>query len=280
MSGDAKPRSVRARMLSLMVKIASWNVNSVRARLPNVLAWTRDAAPDVLLLQELKCEADAFPALEFEELGYNLAVVGQKTYNGVAILSKSAIEIDHRKLPGGDGDDQARYVEGFTSGVRVASIYLPNGNPISDAGQRTDKFAYKLAWLERLYRHVRDLLATEDAFVLGGDFNVIPEPIDVHDPEGWDKDALYHVDSRAAFRKLMFLGLTDAFRARHGHAQRYTWWDYRSGAWAKDQGARIDHLLLSPQAADQLAACDIDRRPRGLDKASDHTPIWCELGDR
>jgi exodeoxyribonuclease-3 len=262
-----------------MVKIASWNVNSVKARLPNVLAWTRAATPDILLLQELKCETDAFPALEFEDLGYNLAVVGQKTYNGVAILSKSAIEVDHRRLPGASDDTQARYVEGFTLGVRVASIYLPNGNPISEAGKRTEKFAYKLAWLERLHAHVRDLLAGEDAFVLGGDFNVIPEPEDVHDPEGWEKDALYHAESRALFRKIVFLGLTDAFRARHGAAQRYTWWDYRSGAWAKDQGARIDHLLLSPQAADRLVDCDIDRKPRGEDKASDHTPIWCALRD-
>ena len=263
-----------------MIKIASWNVNSVKARLPGVLAWVREAAPDILLLQELKCEENAFPALEFEDLGYNLAVVGQKTYNGVAILSKSAIEVDHRKLPDGAGDEQARYVEGFTMGVRVASIYLPNGNPIVDSGRRSDKFAYKLAWMERLYRHARDLLAGEDATILGGDFNIIPEPEDVHDPEGWENDALYRPESRAAFRKTMFLGLTDAFRARHPTAQRYTWWDYRSGAWAKDQGARIDHLLLSPQAADLLAACDIDRKPRGQDKASDHTPIWCALREK
>ncbi|MEK7245012.1 MAG: exodeoxyribonuclease III [Pseudomonadota bacterium] len=262
------------------MKIASWNVNSVRARLANVLAWAREAAPDILLLQELKCEESAFPALEFEDLGYNLAVVGQKTYNGVAILSKSAIEVDHRRLPGEPDDAQARYVEGFTMGVRVASIYLPNGNPIADAGQRSDKFAYKLAWMERLYRHARDLLASEDATILGGDFNIIPEPADVHDPEGWEKDALYQPESRAAFRKTMFLGLTDAFRARHPTAQRYTWWDYRSGAWAKDQGARIDHLLLSPQAADRLQDCDIDRKPRGHDKASDHTPIWCALREK
>ena len=263
-----------------MIKIASWNVNSVKARLPGVLAWVREAAPDILLLQELKCEENAFPALEFEDLGYNLAVVGQKTYNGVAILSKSAIEVDHRALPGGADDAQARYVEGFTLGVRVASIYLPNGNPIVDSGRRSDKFAYKLAWMERLYRHARDLLAGEDATILGGDFNIIPEPEDVHDPEGWENDALYHAESRAAFRKTMFLGFTDAFRSQHPTAQRYTWWDYRSGAWAKDQGARIDHLLLSPQAADLLAACDIDRKPRGQDKASDHTPIWCALREK
>ncbi|MCC7017679.1 MAG: exodeoxyribonuclease III [Rhodospirillales bacterium] len=263
-----------------MVKIASWNVNSVKARLPNVLAWAREAAPDILLLQELKCEENAFPALEFGDLGYNLAVVGQKTYNGVAILSKSAIEVDHRRLPGGSSNEQARYVEGFTLGVRVASIYLPNGNPIAESGRRSDKFAYKLAWMERLYHHVRDLLAGEDATVLGGDFNVIPEPEDVHDPEIWERDALYHAESRAAFRKVIFLGLTDAFRARHPTTQRYTWWDYQSGAWARDEGARIDHLLLSPQAADRLAECDIDRKPRGREKASDHTPIWCALRDK
>jgi exodeoxyribonuclease-3 len=251
----------------------------VKARLPNVLAWAREARPDILLLQELKCEANAFPALEFEDLGYNLAVVGQKTYNGVAILSKSAIEVEGRALPGGDDDEQARYVEGFTLGVRVASIYLPNGNPIVESGRRSDKFAYKLAWLERLYARARDLLAGEDATILGGDFNVIPEPEDVHDPEAWANDALYRPESRAAFRKVMYLGLTDAFRAKHAGAQRYTWWDYQGGAWARDEGARIDHLLLSPQAADRLEACDIDRKPRGREKASDHTPIWCALRD-
>ena len=268
------------------LKIASWNVNSIKARLPNVLAWLKEASPDILLLQELKCEESGFPALEIGDLGYNHAVVGQKTYNGVAILSKSAIEVDHRKLPGGvmpvgmhshDGDEQARYVEGFTSGMRVASIYLPNGNPTLENGQPSEKFAYKLAWLERLYAHARALLATEDAVVLGGDFNVIPEPEDVHDPEAWKNDALFRMESRAAFRKIMHLGYTDAFRAKHPTAQRYTWWDYQSGAWAKDDGARIDHLLLSPQAADRLAECDIDRKPRGKEKASDHTPIWCAL---
>ena len=259
------------------IKIASWNVNSIKARLPNALAWLKEAAPDIVLLQELKCEENGFPALEIGDLGYNHAVVGQKTYNGVAILSKSAIEVDHRKLPGGTGDEQARYVEGFTMGVRVTSIYLPNGNPIEDNGARSEKFVYKLAWLERLYAHARYLLATEDTVILGGDFNVIPEPEDVYKPEAWANDALFRTESRAAFRKIMHLGYTDAFRAKHPTAQRYTWWDYQRGAWAKDDGARIDHLLLSPRAADRLAACDIDRKPRGQEKASDHTPIWCAL---
>ncbi len=257
-----------------MTKIASWNVNSVKARLGHLCRWLKDFAPDVVLLQELKCETENFPAMEIEDLGYNVAVAGQKTYNGVAILSKSPIEVDHLTLPGDETDEQARYIEGFTGNVRVASIYLPNGNPAPG-----DRFDYKLAWMERLYRHAGNLLATEDAFVLGGDYNAIPEADDVFDPAGWEGDALYRPETRAAFRKIMYLGLTDAFLAAPPDSGRYTWWDYRGGAWSKDQGARIDHLLLSPQATDRLRDCGIDRTPRGWEKPSDHTPVWCEVGD-
>jgi exodeoxyribonuclease-3 len=260
-----------------MVTIATWNVNSIKARLPNVLDWLKHAKPDIVLLQELKCEESGFPALELGDLGYNVAVAGQKTYNGVAILSKERIEVEHARLPGDKSDDQARYIEAFTGGVRVASLYVPNGNPAFEGAKPTDKFRYKLAWLERLHSHVAALLKTEDAFVLGGDYNVIPSPEDVHDPDGWTDDALYHIDARRALRKVVYLGLTDAFRAMSDEIHRYTWWDYRSGAWAKDQGARIDHLLLSPQAADCLESCEIDRKPRGKDKASDHTPVVCAL---
>lgn len=260
-----------------MLKIATWNVNSIKARLPNVLEWVRAAKPDVLLLQEIKTADDGFPSLEFEDLGYNVAVCGQKTYNGVAILSKSPMEVDCRALPGGTGDDQARYLEAFTAGARVASIYVPNGNPAEEGSGLSDKMRYKIAWLDRLRDHATKLLADEEAFVLGGDYNVIPEAGDVYDPDGWRSDALYRLETRQAFRRLMHLGLTDAFRAKHAEIGRYTWWDYRSGAWAKDHGARIDHLLLSPQAADRLIDCDIDRKPRGKDKASDHTPVWCTL---
>jgi exodeoxyribonuclease-3 len=263
-----------------MVKIATWNVNSVKARLPRVVEWLKEARPDVVLLQEIKCTDDAFPALEIGDLGYNAAVVGQKTYNGVAILAKRPIEVERTALPGDAADGQARYLEALVGELRVASLYLPNGNPVEDEGGRpSDKFAYKLGWMDRLIIHVKALLATEDACVLGGDYNVAPTDDDVYDPEGWRDDALCRPESRARFRALVHLGLTDAVRALHPEPRRYTFWDYQAGAWPKDQGLRIDHLLLSPQAADRLRASGIDKGPRGKDKASDHTPAWCELED-
>ena len=260
-----------------MVKIATWNVNSVKARLPNVLGWLKEASPDVVLLQEIKCQTDGFPRLEIEDLGYNCAVVGQKSYNGVAILSHSPLEDVTERLPGGAGDDHARYVEAVTAFgdlvVRVASIYLPNGNPVD-----TEKFTYKLAWLERLREHAASLLKLEEVVVLGGDYNVIPTEDDVYDPEAWANDALFRPETRAAFRRVVNLGYTEAFRTLHPNdVHRYTFWDYQAGAWNKDFGLRIDHLLLSPQAADRLTACEIDRKERGREKASDHVPIWCEL---
>ena len=256
------------------MKIATWNVNSVRARLPRVLEWLGSAAPDVALLQEIKTVAEGFPELEIGDLGYNVAVCGQKSYNGVAILSKPPIEDVLTRLPGDDADDQARYIEAVVGGVRVASIYLPNGNPVD-----SPKFAYKLGWMERLYDHVGELLGLEEAFVLGGDYNVAPEDRDVYDPAAWAGDALCRPETRARYRAVVHLGLTDAYRALHPDAAgAYTFWDYQKGRWQRDEGLRIDHLLLSPQAADRLDACDIDRAPRGGDKASDHTPVWCELG--
>jgi exodeoxyribonuclease-3 len=264
-----------------MTLIASWNVNSIKARLPNVLDWVKKKKPDILLLQELKCVEEAFPALEFGDLGYNCAVVGQKTYNGVAILSKTPLEVAERALPGDNGDDHARYIEGVTTAkagtLRVASLYLPNGNPIGSDGARSEKFAYKLAWLERLRLHMKALLKLEEPTVLGGDYNVIPEPADAHDPAAWAGDALFQPESRKAFRRLLHLGYTDAFRALHAEPGAYTFWDYQGGAWPKDHGIRIDHLLLSPQAADLLAESGIDREPRAKEKASDHTPVWCRL---
>ncbi len=255
-----------------MRRIATWNVNSVKARLAHLLAWLRAEQPDIVLLQETKVTADAFPTSEIGDAGYNAAVVGQKSYNGVAVLSKRPIDVLASCLPGDCDDAHARYLEAFTDGLRVASIYLPNGNPVA-----TDKFAYKLAWLERLYRHASSLLASEDAFVLGGDYNVAPTDDDVYDPYGWRNDALCRQESRAGFRKLCYLGLTDAVRALYPNGPRYTWWDYRAGAWAGDQGLRIDHLLLSPQAADRLGDAGIDRGPRGWERPSDHAPVWCEL---
>ena len=257
-----------------MVKIATWNVNSVRSRLPILLDWLGEAAPDVVLLQETKCTDDQFPRIEIEDKGYNIETAGQKTYNGVAILSKSPIEVDLRALPGDPEDEQARYIEAFTGGVRVASIYLPNGNPTDGP-----KYPYKLAWMERLYAHVQTLLADEDAFALGGDYNVTPDDGDLYDPEGWRDDALCRPETRAAWRKIIYLGLTDALRATSPEVGRYTYWDYRAGAWSKDHGLRIDHFLLSPQAADRLVDTGIDRGPRGREKTSDHTPVWCQLED-
>ncbi len=258
------------------MKIASWNVNSIKVRLDHVLAWIGEAKPDVLCLQEIKTVDEKFPAEAFEDAGYNVAVHGQKTYNGVAILSKSPLEDVTRGLPGDDDDEQARYLEAVIPAkngiVRVASIYLPNGNPVD-----SPKYPYKLAWMDRLYERAKELLSYEEAFVLAGDYNVIPTADDVYDPKAWEGDALFLPSSRAQLNKLINLGLTDAFRARCATPHRYTFWDYQRGAWAKDHGIRIDHLLLSPQAADRLENCDIDAHTRGWEKPSDHVPIWCEL---
>jgi exodeoxyribonuclease-3 len=255
-----------------VLRIAAWNVNSIKARLPHLLAWLLESSPDVVLLQETKVTDEAFPLAEVSELNYNVATVGQKSYNGVAVLSKQPIDVLTRKLPGGDTDLQARYLETFTCGIRVASLYAPNGNPAD-----SDKFAYKLAWLERLRNRVVDLLISEDAFVLGGDWNVAPSDDDVYDPVGWKGDALCRPESRAAYRRIVHLGLTDAIGALSSRPHRYTWWDYRAGAFGADHGLRIDHLLLSPQVADRLISADIDRAPRSLERPSDHTPVYCLL---
>lgn len=254
------------------VKIASWNVNSIKARLDAVLAWVQGAAPDILLLQELKCTEADFPTAAFASSGYAAAVVGQKTYNGVAILSKHPLADIVDRLPGDDADTHARYVEATAAGIRVASIYVPNGQAVG-----SEAFAYKLAFLDRLRHHADRLLKREQPFVLGGDYNIAPDEGDVYDPDGWRNSVLFTLTERQAFRRLIHLGLVDAYRALHSEIGRYTWWDYRAGAWSKDHGLRIDHLLLSPQAADRLDACDIDRKPRGREKASDHAPIWCTL---
>ncbi len=253
--------------------VATWNVNSIKARLPVVQEWLRETRPDVLLMQEIKCVEEAFPRDAFAELGYRAAVVGQKAYNGVAVLSRYPIEEVRRSLPGEEDDRQARYLEVRTSGMRVASIYLPNGNPVA-----SDKFRYKLRWLERLRHHAEELLQQGEAIALGGDYNVIPEAIDCYDPEAWADDALFRPESRRAFRALLYLGLYDAFRAKHPDERNaYTYWDYQGGAFQLDQGIRIDHILLSPQATDRLTDCWIDRRPRGRSRASDHTPLLLEL---
>jgi len=254
------------------MKIATWNVNSVKARCTHLTNWLKTASPDVVLLQELKCITEEFPRLEIEAAGYQSAVIGQKAYNGVAILAKEKIEDPIFALPGDQPDDHARYVEGTVCGVRIASIYLPNGNPIA-----SPKFEYKLGFMERLYRRGAALLATEQPVVLGGDWNVCPTDEDVWDLKAMAKDALVQPETRAAFRKILYQGWTDALRALHPHERLYTYWDYFQNRFARDHGLRIDHLLLSPQAADRLIAAGVDRTPRALEKPSDHTPAWCEL---
>jgi len=254
------------------VKIASWNVNSVKVRLPHLLAYLGESQPDVICLQETKCPAADFPTLEVKGVGYHVETIGQRSYNGVAILSKRPAENLVCGLPGNSEDEQPRYIEASFGGVRVASVYLPNGNPVG-----TDKFTYKLAWMERLVDHTRELLRREIPFVLAGDYNICPTDDDVYDPVAFRDDALCRLEARSRFRALLYLGLTDAYRVFHREPHKYTFWDYQAGRWHRDEGLRIDHLLLSPHAADRVAVCEIDKRPRAKDRSSDHTPIWCEL---
>lgn len=252
------------------MKIATWNVNSIKARLDHVKNWLSANVPDVLMIQELK--GMEFPDMEFRALGYQCAFIAQKAYNGVATLSKTPVEVNETKLHGDDADDQARYLETTISGLRLINIYLPNGNPVD-----SEKFPYKLAWMDRLKSRLKDLREEGIPFAVAGDFNVIPEDRDCHDPKAWAGDALFRIESRQKFRALINLGLTDAFRVFDAAGGRYTFWDYQGGAWPANRGIRIDHILLSPPLTDRLRACSIDTAPRGLDKASDHTPLVVEL---
>jgi exodeoxyribonuclease-3 len=259
------------------MKIATWNINGVRARVDGALAWVKDAQPDVLCLQEIKAEDAAFPSEPFEELGYNLAVHGQKGFNGVAILSKLPLEDVSRGLPGGDDSDtHSRFIETVVSVaggvIRIVSLYLPNGNPTG-----TDKFDYKLAWMARLEMYAKARLLEEEAFVLAGDFNVIPEPIDARYPDNWKSDALFQPETRAAYRRILNLGLTDAFRACEAGDGHYTFWDYQAGSWHNNPGIPSPPLLLSPLATDRLSNAMIDKRTRGWEKPSDHVPVIIEL---
>jgi len=259
------------------MKIATWNINGVKARIDALTTWLKEAGPDVVCLQEIKSVDEGFPLDAVAAAGYQAAVHGQKGFNGVAILAKRPIEDVQRGLPGDPEDAQARYIEATLSGdhgraVRVAGLYLPNGNPIG-----TEKFTYKLAWMERLSRRAKDLLALEMPVVLAGDFNVIPEPKDARNPANWASDALFQPGSRAALRALVAQGWTDAVRATMPGADVYTFWDYQAGAFQKNDGIRIDHLLLSPEAADRITAVGIDRHVRGWEKPSDHVPVWVDL---
>ena len=257
------------------MRIATWNVNSIRQRMENLQAWLAETSPDIVCLQEIKCTDEAFPREAFETLGYNVAVHGQKTFNGVALLSKLPFDEVKSGLDGGDGDVQARFLEALVSTkggvVRVVSLYLPNGN----GGD--EKYAYKLNWMERLINFSRERLKLEEPFVLAGDYNVIPTPLDAKRPEVWVNDALFLPPTREKFRALVNLGLTDALRAVSDAGGLYSFWDYQAGAWQKDDGIRIDHLLMSPQAADRLIDAGIDRHVRAWEKPSDHVPVWVDL---
>jgi exodeoxyribonuclease-3 len=258
------------------MRLATWNVNSIKQRMDNLLAWLAERQPDLVCLQETKCVDDAFPRLELEALGYNVAAHGQKTFNGVAILSKLPFDEVTPRLPGSDEDDHARFIEAVVSikggALRIASIYLPNGNPVG-----TDKYSYKIKWMDRLIRYADERLQLEEPLLLAGDYNVIPTTADARRPELWTKDALFLPQTRERFRALCNLGLTDAVRAGSDEPGLYTFWDYQAGAWQKNDGIRIDHVLMSPQATDRLVNAQIDRHVRSWEKPSDHVPVVVEL---
>lgn len=258
------------------MKIASFNINGIKARAAALPDWLNEAQPDVVVLQEIKSVDEAFPREMLEERGYNVETHGQKSFNGVAILSKLPLEDVTRGLPGDDADDQARWIEATVVGddmaLRVCGLYLPNGNPAPGP-----KYDYKLAWMARLQARAEALLAEETPFLMAGDYNIIPQAEDAAKPDSWREDALFRPESRAAWRRLVNLGLTDAFRARTQGPGHYSFWDYQAGAWNRNNGIRIDHFLLSPTVADRLRDCQIDRDVRGRDKPSDHVPIWVEL---
>jgi exodeoxyribonuclease-3 len=259
------------------MKIVTWNINGVRARIGNLTHWLTESAPDIVCLQEIKSVDEQFPRAEIEALGYNVETHGQKGFNGVAILSKLPFDEVNRGLPGDDADEQARFIEGVFStsrgALRVVSLYLPNGNPIDDER----KFPYKLSWMARLERWADERLELEEALILAGDYNVIPEAIDARHPENWLGDALFQPETRQAFRRLINLGFTEAVRAVTDAGDVYTFWDYQGGAWQKNNGIRIDHLLLSPEAANRFSSAAIEKHVRAWEKPSDHVPVAIEL---
>ncbi|MCC7304872.1 MAG: exodeoxyribonuclease III [Alphaproteobacteria bacterium] len=252
------------------MKIATWNVNSIKARMEHVKTWLQSRQPDVLMIQELK--GLEFSDSEFKALGYQSVAESQKAYNGVAVLSRHPINVIQNILPGDKADDQARYLEVETKNTRLINIYLPNGNPVE-----TEKFTYKLSWMQRLKQRLQHLKEEGISFAVGGDFNVIPEPRDCYSPKAWQNDALFRIETRQKFRELLNLGLTDAFRVFNQDSGEFTFWDYQAGAWQNGNGIRIDHFLLSPELADRLVSCTIDKEPRGWDKPSDHTPVIIEI---
>ena len=257
------------------VKIASFNINGIKARTSALMTWLREAQPDVALLQEIKSVNENFPSDLFKDLGYNLAVNGQKSFNGVAILSKLPIEDIVTYLPGDSEDDQARWLEVTIVGnqaIRMCNLYLPNGNPTPGP-----KYDYKLSWMRRLHEKAKELIDSEIPAFMAGDYNIIPQAEDAANIGAWEQDALFLPESRTEFRRILNLGFTDAFRAKHNGSGHYSFWDYQAGAWDRDDGIRIDHFLLTPQCADLLKNCQIDKHIRSREKPSDHVPIWIEL---
>lgn len=257
------------------MKIASFNINGIKARIERILEWLPESAVDVVLMQEIKSMDETFPREMFEDLGYNVETHGQKSFNGVAIISKLPLEDVTRGLPGDADDEQARWIEATVIGdkaVRVCGLYLPNGNPVPGP-----KYDYKLDWMDRLHAHAKSFLSSEEPVLMAGDYNIIPQADDADSPEKWRDDALFLPESRAAYQRILNLGFTDAFRAVNPAPLNYTFWDFQAGAWNKNDGIRIDHFLLSPQCADLLKECQIDRHMRGRERPSDHVPIWVEL---
>ncbi|TPW33510.1 exodeoxyribonuclease III [Martelella alba] len=258
------------------MRVATWNINGIKARLENLLVWLEAAKPDIACLQEIKSVDEAFPREAIEALGYHVETHGQKGFNGVAILSLNRPDDIIRGLPGDETDEQARFIEASFSvkggSIRIGCLYLPNGNPVE-----TEKYPYKLAWMDRLERHAASRQAFEEAYILAGDYNVIPTPEDCYDPAAWAKDALFLPETRQAYRRLLSLGLTDAIAASGDTPGRYTFWDYQAGAWPRNNGIRIDHMLLSPECADRLQSVMIDKDTRSWERPSDHVPVICEL---
>ena len=261
--------------MSNMIKLVSWNVNSVRVRLPHLIELNKTAKPDIIMLQETKSTDENFPFEDIKNLGFEIITVGQKSYNGVAVLSKLPIELVADALPGNKKDEQARFLEvkvKVDKPFNIGSIYLPNGNPID-----TDKFPYKLEWMKRLKSYTKKKIDNFETFIFGGDFNIIPSADDAIDIEKWKKDALHHPDSIKLYREIMNLGLSDVFRIYNSKPYEFTYWDYSRGAWEKDNGLRIDHFLASPTAVDRLVDCQIEKQFRGLERPSDHVPIWLQI---
>jgi exodeoxyribonuclease-3 len=257
------------------LKIASFNVNGITARLPSLLRWLAETKPDIVCLQELKIPHDKFPEAAIREAGYGVIWHGQKSFNGVAILMRCADPVEVRRVLPGDPDDlHSRYIEAQALGVLVGCLYLPNGNPAPGP-----KFDYKLRWLDRFEKHAEALIASNSEVILAGDFNIIPTDLDVFAPERWVDDALFRPESRDAFARLLAGGWTDALRRTHPEERIYTFWDYFRDHYGRDRGLRIDHLLLSPSLVPRLVAAGVDREVRGWQKASDHAPTWVKIAD-